>query len=140
MPTYSFHHEESGETIDLYLDLKQPAAAYRQQVRDGKVYRRVYTTPQMRVSVAINDGTLADYKRVTEGKGRLTVNEMAAVSKEMAEKRATKEGTENVKGEFYRHYEKKIGAKHKDEVRQTKLKKAHKSLKRFGVNVDMSKS
>jgi hypothetical protein len=70
----------------------------------------------------------------------MTVNEMAAVSKEMAEKRAAKEGAEPVKNEFYRNYEAKIGKKHKDEVRQTKLAKAHKSLKKFGVNVDLTKS
>lgn len=139
MPIYPFFHEESDHYIEVFLDMKQPAAAYQRQERDGKVYRRVYTVPQMAVSVTIKDGTLADYKRVTEGKGRLTVNEMAAVSKEMAEKRSTKEGEENVKGEFYRHYEQKIGQKHRDEVRDQKLKKARKSLKKFGVNVDMSK-
>ena len=140
MPLYSFHHAESDEYIEVFLDMKQPAEAYRRQERDGKVYRRVYTIPQMAVSVAVKDGSLADYKRVTEGKGKLTINEMAAVSKEMAEKRATKEGAEPVKQEFYRNYEAKIGKKHKDEVRQTKLAKAHKSLKKFGVSVDMTKS
>lgn len=140
MPLYAFHHPESDTYIEVFLDMKQPAAAYQRQERDGKVYRRVYEVPQMTICTKINDGTLADYKRVTEGKGRLTVNEMAAVSKEMAEKRATKEGEENVKGEFYRHYEQKIGRKHKDEIRQQKIKRARKSLKKFGVNVDMRKS
>jgi len=140
MPTYLFTDEESHETIEVYLDLKQPAEAYHRQERDGKIYRRVYTIPQMAIETKIGDGTLADYKRVTEGKGKLTINEMAAVSKEMAEKRATKEGAEKVKDEFFRNYEKRVGVKHKDEIRQTKLAKAHKSLKKFGVTVDMTKS
>lgn len=138
MPIFEFSHEESGETISLHLDLKQPSEAYRLQTIDGKTYKRVYTAPLAGRDTIVRDATLDDYTRITENKN-LTVGEMAKISKEMAEKRGEREGTDKVKNEFYRNYEQKIGKKHKDEIKNERRKKAEASLKKFGVSVDMSK-
>ncbi len=138
MPTYDFEHPESGEVISVKLDLNQPAAAYQQQERDGKVYKRIYEAPQFRMDANQGDATYHDYARVTTNKN-LTVDEMAKVSKDMSVKRAAREGGDAVKETFYKNYEQRIGRKHKDVARREKVEKAQKSLKKFGVKVDMSK-
>lgn len=134
MPTYSFTHQESGETIDLYLDLKQPPEAYRQQVRDGKVFKRVYEVPGMSINSIMKDDTKEEFARVTD-KRDITVGQMAEVSKEMSVKRAAREGSDAVQEVFYKDYEKRIGVKHKDVVKRERLKKAKASLKKYGVTV-----
>ncbi len=138
MPVFDFE-SDAGEIISLHLDLKQPAAAYRVQVVDGKTYKRVYTAPLAAKDTLARDATLDDYTRITSDKN-LTVGEMAKISKEMADRRAAKEGADSVKSEFYRNYEKKIGKKHKDEIAAERRKRAEASLKKFGVKVEMGKN
>lgn len=137
MPTYDFQHED-GEVISVKLDLKQPAAAYQRQERGGRVYKRIYEAPQFRIDANPGDATFHDYQRVTTNKN-LTVNEMAKVSKDMSVKRAAREGADAVQEKHYANYEQRIGRKHKDVLRRDKVEKAKKSLKKFGVNVDLSK-
>ncbi len=135
MPSYDFAAPD-GTTFTVYLDLKQPAIAYREQVIHGQVCKRVYEVPQMAVNTAAGTGR-DDYRRKTEGKN-LKVGEMQEISKEMSHERAAKEGVDPVKERYYQTYEKDIGVKHKDVVKREKLAKAQASLKKYGVKVDLN--
>lgn len=138
MPIFDFE-SPAGEIISLHLDLKQPAAAYRVQVVEGVTYKRVYTAPLAAKDTQTRDATLDDYNRITADKN-LTVGEMTKVSRDMAAKRAEREGIEAVRQKAYDSYEQRIGKPHKDKLREEKLKRARASLKKFGVTVDMDKS
>ncbi len=135
MPLFEYQAPD-GEILSLILDAKQPAEAYRVQKANGKIYKRIYTAPTMGVNTQARDARSDDYRRITENKN-LTVGQMTDISKELSEKRAEKEGVDQVKEQFYKSYEKNIGVKHKDQIKKEKRAKAEASLKKFGVKVDL---
>lgn len=135
MPTYTFVSPD-GSTIDKHLNMQQPPEAYREQVIEGRVYKRVYEVPQMAINTAPGTSS-GDFHRKTAGKN-MTIGAMQDLSKEMSHERAAKDGVDIVREKHYQTYEKNVGAKHKDVVKREKLAKADASLKRFGVKVDLT--
>lgn len=136
IPTFDFQSHD-GEIISLYLNLKQPKEAYCIQVVDGKTYKRIYSVPRTSHDIKVKDATFEDFCNRTTGKN-LTVEEMAKISKEMAERRTQLEGEEAVNKRKHDNYEKNIGVPHEEVLKQRKLAKAKASLKKFGVTVDLS--
>ncbi len=141
VPSYDFAAPD-GTTFTVYLDLKQPAIAYREQVIHGQVCKRIYEVPQMAVNTAAGTGR-DDFRRKTEGKN-LKLGEMADISKEMSHTRAEREGRDPVREQHYQTYEKQMGSKHQDVVKRTKeearegrLAKAKRNLTKFGVKVSL---
>lgn len=139
MPLYQFRSED-GEVLSITMDTKQPLEAYHFQKVDGKVYKRVYTVPNM--SVDSRPGlSESEFRRATSSKN-MKVGEMQALSREMHEKRTEKEGRDEVKEKWYDQYEKNIGKKHDNVVRREtqaqrrkKASKAKEKLKKYGVEV-----
>lgn len=143
MPLYDFHNEKTGETISVFLDMKQAPEAYRQQTVNGVVYKRVYTVPHACKDTKVGSAARDDFRRVTEGKN-LTVGEMQNISREMSQIRESKEGVDRVKEKFITNYKKNVGVaplselKQQREKRTERIKKAKEKLGKFGVKVDFN--
>ena len=142
MPLYEFQSED-GKRLLVEMDTKQPAEAYRVQVRDGKKYKRVYDVPRLAHDMRVGTSE-SEFIRATSGKNNITVAQMQELSREMHEKRTDSEGIDQVKEAFYEKYEKDIGTKHKNVARREKLAdqksrlaKAKKKLEKFGVEVKL---
>ena len=142
MPLYDFQSPD-GEIISLLLDTKQTAEAYRVQVQNGKTYKRVYHVPNVAFNSQPRDATSNDYRRLTENKN-LTLDEMAKVSKDLSDKRAARDGRDEVKENYHKRYEKDMGQKHSDVIKketaaakQKRLEKSKQKLKKFGVTVEL---
>jgi hypothetical protein len=123
------------------MDTKQPLEAYHEQVVNGKVYKRIYYSPNISIDGKPGGVTREDFIRKTANK-KLTVGQMQEISREMHLKRVEKDGQDTVKETWYKEYEKNVGQPHKDVARRdTQVKKAKrmaaakKKLERFGVEV-----
>lgn len=131
MPVHTFQHEASGETIDVYVPASAPTAEHSTQIKDGKVYKRVYSVPRAAIDTKISEGSREDFHRLTNKAG-ITNGEMFDLAKELSEHRASKAGRDNVKESFYRKYEKEFGEKHAEEKRRDTLEQARK----FGISLE----
>ena len=67
---------------------------------------------------------------------RMKMGDLFDLSKEMSEKRASKEGIDPVKQKLYKEYEKKNGVKHQDEVLHEKRKKAKEKMEKLGFDIE----
>lgn len=131
MPLFDFQ-SDSGETISVYLTLNEPKESYQTQIKDGKVYRRIYTPFNVCKDTRSSDGTREDFQRMTEGKN-LTMGDMFDKSKELSIKRAERNGgVDPVAERTYAKYQKKIGKKHPDVI---KREKRAKLKEKFGVSI-----
>ncbi len=135
MPLHSYIHDESGETIDVFVEITAPNIEHQRQIVGERTFRRVYEPVHFCKDARTGDATKEDYLRKTQDKRGVTLQEMANISKEFSEQRAARDGVDGVKEQFYKTYEKDMGAPHKDVVKRDRKKKAQESLKKFGVNV-----
>lgn len=122
MPTYSFTHEESGDTVEIYVPLTASDEARRQQVGpDGRVYKRVWAAPLAGRDMRRGDGTKGDFMRTTDGKN-LKVGDMWEISKEMSQDRQQRHGgLDPVKEQYYARHERETGAKHQDVAKRERI-------------------
>lgn len=139
MPCHTFIHEESGETIDVYVPIAAPAAEHQTQLApDGRVFKRVYAVPLAATfDTKIGDATRTDFERIVTSKKGMKVGDVWKLSGEMSEQRAQREGLDPVKERMYKQYERDNGIQHDDVIRREKLAATHKRLERFGVKVKL---
>lgn len=109
MPQYSFHNDQTGETIDLFFgmnDLKQHID------ETGYKWRRLYSAPRTAIDTKINPFSAKDFVNKT-GSKKGTVGNMMDLSAELSEKRSESHGQEDpVKRKLFNDYNKKVGKKH----------------------------
>lgn len=136
MPIHQFYHEESGDTIDVYVPASAPTEQHSQQTHEGKVYRRVYAAPLAARDIGYGDGTAADFRRKTSGEKRgLKVGDLWEISAEMSERRKQQQGVDVVKEQHYATYEKEYGEKHPDVMRRERAQRTNERLKEWGIKV-----
>ena len=134
MPVYEFAAED-GKVISVLVRLDEPDSARAQQTVDGKVYKRVYSAPLASHDSIPKDGSRKEFWAATTAKN-IKVGDMWELSKEMSEKRAAKNGgVDPVKAQFYKDYEKRMGSKHADVLKQEAREKHRKSMAEFGIKV-----
>lgn len=131
MPIHQFIHEESGETIDEYVPASAPAEQHSRQIRDGKVFKRVYAAPMSAIDSRIEEGSKEEFARITNKKG-IKTKDMWELSEEMSKRRAEKNGVDPVKQKFYREFEKEHGVKHTGELQEEKRRRAKLIAEQFG--------
>ncbi len=135
MPVFDFTHEPSGETISHHVPLNAPDKERHEQVRDGKVYKRVYAAPLAARDTKAGDATAADFKRTTEGKN-VKVGDLWKISAEMAHERQQRQGRDEVTEKHHAQYLKETGKPHPD-VQKREAKKASDALyKQLGIRVE----
>lgn len=137
MPVFEFTHDPTGETISVLVPITAPDTERHQQVKDGKVYKRVYAAPLAAVDLATRhgDATREDFRRVTTGKRHLKVGDMWEISAEMSEERRQRIGIDPVKEESYRRHEQEFGEKHPDVIRRERAEKANRELAEWGIRI-----
>ncbi len=140
MPIHDFIHEESSETLTVYVAASAPAAEHQQQTRDGKVYKRIYSVPLMATNMGTRhgDATEADFRRATTDKKGLKMGDMQEISAEMSAKRAQRNGLDPVQEAYYERYAQENGGeKHTNVVKREKLAKANAKLGEWGIKVNI---
>lgn len=75
-----------------------------------------------------------DFLNATDKK--MTMGEMWDLSKEMSQKRASKDGIDHVQQKNWKDYEKKHGVRHQEQIAQEKKEKAKKNMERLGFNIE----
>lgn len=137
MPVIEFQHEESGETISVLVSINAPAAERQTQTVDGKVYKRVWSAPQIAKDIRSVDGTQSDFDRMVSGKKGLTVGDAWDKAKELSEQRAQRNGgVDEVQEQFYKDYQKKTGGEHIDIKKRKAMDKAKRVFNKMGIRVD----
>lgn len=76
----------------------------------------------------------SDFVKATDKK--MTMGEMWDLSKELSEKRASKDGIDAVKEKNMREYERKNGVKHQDQIRREKEERAKKNMEKLGFRIE----
>ncbi len=134
MPVFDFQHEESGEIISVYVKLSAEIDDFRVQNKEGKTYKRVWEPIRVNKDTKMGDGTLEDYRRLTNEKN-LTVGQMSEISEELHIKRAEKRGQDDVREQLYKDYRKANGRDHPDVEKRKKQQMRDELFKKTGVRV-----
>ena len=135
MPVLEFANAD-GQTVSILVPLTAEDHERHTQIVDGVMYKRVYAAPLAAKDTNRGDCKAEDYQRVT-GDKNLTVAQAAAISKEMSERRAEKNGkVDPVKERFYETYAKEMGIQHQDVVVREKIAAANKALAGWGIKIN----
>ena len=109
MPQYSFHNDQTGETIDLFFGMND----IKEHIDEtGYKWRRLFSVPNASIDTKIDPFSAKDFINKT-GTKKGTVGEVMDLSAELSHKRAESTGTEDpVKRKLFQDYKKKVGKKH----------------------------
>lgn len=109
MPEYSFHNDQTGETIDLFFGMNEVKEHIDE---NGYKWRRIFSVPRAAIDTKINPFSERDFVNKT-GNKKGTVGEVMDLSAELSEKRAESTGKEDpVKRKLFNDYENKTKKKH----------------------------
>lgn len=75
-----------------------------------------------------------DFRKATDKK--MTMGEMWDLSKELSEKRASKDGIDSVKEKNLKDYERRNGVKHQEQIAREKREKAKKNMEKLGFGFE----
>ncbi len=100
MPQYRFENPENQEEfVDVFFHMNDTKVYF---APDGKEWRRKYFSPQAAKDTQIDPRNKNDFVRRTEKYS--TVGDMFSISKEMSEKRESKDGRDEVKEVYFKKY------------------------------------
>ena len=99
MPLYSFFNEKTEETIDIFMSMNDK---HEYIDGDGFQWRRIFHVPMAAKDTQIDPRNKNDFVRRTEKYS--TVGDMFSISKEMSEKRESKDGRDQVKEAYFKKY------------------------------------
>lgn len=135
MPIIDFQAED-GTIYTAFVKLSSPEKDFHEQLVDGKLFKRIYTTFNVAKDTTVNDATKDDFRRATEGK-RMTYGDMWEASAEFAEKRKKLNGGRDpIAEKQYAEYKKKKGKDHPEVVQRDGFKKLKE---KYGVDIDASR-
>lgn len=118
MPTYLFANPENeNDIIEVVQAINED---HSKHIKDGKIYLRIFTIPNMAVDTICDPNSASDFVKVTNKKG--TIGELMDRSAELSAKRADKDGLDPVKEKFYENYSKTRAGSVHPEVKKRKLK------------------
>lgn len=75
-----------------------------------------------------------DFLKATDKK--MTMGEMWDLSKELSEKRASKDGRDHVFEKNMKDYERRHGVKHQEQIKREKQQKAKKDMEKLGFGLE----
>lgn len=136
MPVYDYFSEQTGKTVSVLVRLDEPDLARQVQVQDGVTYRRVYSAPAAARDMSKGSLSQADFNRCADGKN-LKVGDLWAMSQEMSQERANKNGGRDpVKEKMYDKHLKEYGKPHTDVIHRNVKEKTAKIMGEMGIRIE----
>ncbi len=134
MPIHDFLNKKTGKKLSVYVPIKAPLIEHQKQIVDGEEYERTYDdAPLIAKDMQHDDGSFNDFRKTTDGKN-VKMGDLYNISKEMSEKRASKNGGyDPVQEKWFSEYEKKFNKKH-PEVK--KREEREKIREKYGVRIE----
>lgn len=108
MPFYEFQNPDSGETIEVFQNMKGQHVYFDSS---GKEWRRVFSVPAAKIDSNVDPFSKEAFMKATATKG-MTVGDMMDLSGELSKKRERSKGLDPVKDKTVTKYEKKTGKSH----------------------------
>ena len=108
---YLFEHPKTGEVKEIYQSIND-----KHEYSEGGVqYKRVFTTSQLSNNTQVDPYSMKEFTGKSRDKN-YTYGEMIDRSGELSEKRASKDGKDKLKEEYFKNYSKRRrGIKHVDD-------------------------
>ena len=129
MPIYIFQNPETEELIEVLQKMDED---HKYTDEHGLQYTRLYTIPNYSIDSRIDPFSSKDFAEKTRNK-KGTIGDLLNESKELSEKRGG-QSNDPVLKTFLSSYEKEKGVKHSSQIKNEKIEKANKKLKKFGVS------
>lgn len=129
MPLYIFQNPITKEVIEVLQSMNEE---HKYLNNDGLEYTRLYTIPNCSIDSRIDPYSSKDFAEKTRNK-KGTIGDLLNESKELSEKRGG-QSNDPVLKTFLSSYEKEKGVKHSSQIKNEKIEKANKKLKKFGVS------
>ena len=109
MPLYDFEHPETGEVKELVFGMNEE----KKFIDENKTrWVRLFASPNSAIDTEIDPYSATDFKKVTENK-KGSYGDMIDRSKELSEKRKSKEGRDPVQQKWFKDWSKnRSGQKH----------------------------
>ena len=130
MPFYLFQNPQTKEVIEVFQKMNDKHSFVNEH---GIEYTRIFTSPYYSVDSKIDPFSSKDFTEKTKNK-KGTIGDLLNKSKELSEKRGGR-NSDPVLNEFLSSYEKEKGVKHSSQIKEEKIVKANKKLKKFGVSI-----
>jgi len=129
MPIYIFQNPQTKEVIEILQNMNENHEYFNEE---GVKYTRLYTIPNYSIDSKIDPFSSRDFAEKTRNK-KGTIGDLLNESKELSEKRGGQSNDPVLKN-FLSTYEKEKGVKHSSQIKNEKIEKANKKLKKFGVS------
>jgi len=111
MPEYLYERISTGEVVEVFQSMKQDHVFNGEDGTEIGEWRRVYTVPQMSIDVKLDPNNKNDFIRKTAKYS--TLGELQDASRDLSDKRESKEGKDPVKEEYFNQYsQERAGKKH----------------------------
>ena len=129
MPIYIFQNPKTKEVVEIVQRMDE-IHSYTNEY--GIEYVRLYTIPNCSIDSKIDAYSSKDFAEKTRNK-KGTIGDLLNKSKELSEKRGG-QSNDPVLKTFLSSYEKEKGVKHSLQIKNEKIEKANKKLKKFGIS------
>lgn len=109
MPLYDFQNPETGEIKEIFFSMEEEKVFIDD---DGIEWTRLFSIPNASFDTEIDPYSATDFKKATENK-KGSYGDMLDRSKELSEKRKSKDGKDPVQQKWFKNWSKKrSGQKH----------------------------
>ncbi len=130
MPLYEFFNETTGESVDVFFHMTDEKIYNGEDGTEIGQWRRVYHAPLAATDTKLDPRDKAAFVRRTEKYSK--VGDFQNISKELSEKRAAKDGIDQVKETWLKKYSaERNNKKHPSEL--------PKIIETPHIKIDMSK-
>ena len=111
MPYYDFLNEETNEVREIFFHMRDEKQYNGEDGTEIGQWRRLYTSPQLSIDTDFDPRNKEEFMR--RGEKYKDLGSVIDKSRELSEKRAQKDGLDNVKQAFFDQYAKdRKGKKH----------------------------
>ncbi len=115
MPLYEFFNETTGESVDVFFHMTDEKVYNGEDGTQEGQWRRVYHAPLAAIDTKLDPRDKKAFVRRTEKYTR--VGDFQNLSKELSEKRESKDGKDGVKEAWLKNYSaQRLGKKHSSEM------------------------
>lgn len=128
---YLYKNKETGETVEVSQGMNDVHEYYGENGGENN-WIRVFTPPNASIDTKIDPYSSKDFKKTTDNK-KYTVGDLWDKSKELSEKRESKDGYDPVKQKAYEKYSKERDGKKHPQQKREELKQ---SLSKKGVDIE----
>lgn len=119
MPYYDFHNDETGETREIFFHMNDAKEYNGEDGLEIGKWRRLFSSPQLSVDNDFDPNNREEFAR--RAAKYSTVGDLADKSKELSEKRKSKEGFDPLEQKFFKDYAASRGGKKHPKDKPTKI-------------------